>query len=468
MKPAPLRERILRALQAPKDTAGLVVFRVALGVLGAVSAIRFLAFGWVEELFAQPRFFFKYFGFGWVQVGPLWAMQATFVALAVLGVCIALGAFTRLALACFVVLFAYVNLCDVTNYLNHYVQVFWLAVLALAMPLGRAHSIDVKLNPTRRLEAFPAWCIYLLRFQVGVVYFYAGIAKLNADWLVHGQPLSIWLHARSGFPVLGPLFARHDVALAMSWAGFLFDTTIPLWLSLRRTRVPAYVVLIGFHGLTQLLFPIGMFPAIMVLSALVFFPPEQLGAWLRRLPLVGGAPVALRASPRRLHPAWVGVGAAYCLLHLLVPLRHRLYDGSVSWHEQGMRFAWKVMVREKNATVTYLVHDDDTGRSFEAYPHTYLTPRQLREFATQPDMILALAHHVAADFRARGMRAPRVHADTWVSLNGRPKARLIDPSVDLTTVHDGFGRARWIAPEPTTLPHRFHAVASHAQPGGPR
>jgi len=432
---------------APTSPATLVVFRIALGVLGTVSALRFLAFGWVDELFAEPHFFFTYYGLSWIHVAPIAVMKGIFVALAVLGLCIAAGLFTRASLVVFAILFAYVNLCDVTNYLNHYVQVFWLVCVAACLPLGRAHSLDVWRRPETRLDAFPAWCTYLLRFQVGVVYFYAGIAKLNADWLLHGQPLGIWLRSRTDFPLLGPLFAYPATALAMSWAGFLFDTTIPLWLSIRRTRLPAYLVLVAFHGLTQLLFPIGMFPAIMVLTALVFFPP----------PPLGHAPE--RTAPALGRPAHWAL-ALYCTLHVLVPLRHHLYPGSVAWHEQGMRFAWKVMVREKNAAVTFVVRDGETGRSFEAYPHRYLTPRQLREFATQPDMILALAHHVAADFESRGMHAPRVYADTWVSLNGRPKARLIDPDVDLTTIHDSLWPASWIVPQPATLPHRFFAAGS--------
>ncbi len=429
-------------MRATAPTA-LVAFRIALGVLGAVSAVRFLAYGWVDELFAAPRFFFQYFGFSWVHVAPIAVMRGIFVALAVLGASIALGLYTRVSLVAFAALFAYVNLCDVTNYLNHYVQMFWLVALAACMPLGRAFSLDVWRRPACRLDAFPAWCTYLLRFQVGVVYFYAGLAKLNTDWLLHAQPLGIWLRARTGFPLLGSLFSRPEAALAMSWAGFLFDTTIPLWLSIRKTRLPAYLVLIVFHGLTQLLFPIGMFPAIMVLTALVFFPAKE---------LAGGT----QHSPR-MASHWAWVVAAYCAFHVLVPLRHFLYGGNVAWHEQGMRFAWKVMVREKNAAVTYLVRDASTGQTFEAYPHTYLTPRQLREFATQPDMILALAHHVGADFAKRGVRAPRVFADTWVSLNGRPKARLVDPDVDLMTVRDGVWPASWILPQPAGAPHHFVA-----------
>lgn len=456
-----VRARLRDRLLAPTPTTTLVVFRVALGLLGLTSALRFLAFGWVDELFAQPRFFFPYYGLGWLPVASAPVMKGIFAAIAVLGGCVALGLFTRPALIAFGLAFAYVNLCDVTNYLNHYMLVLWLTLLASLMPLGRAGSLDARRHAEARLDHFPAWCTYLLRFQVGVVYFHAGLAKCNADWLLHAQPLAIWLRARTSMPLLGPWFTHHEVAIAMSWAGFLYDTSIPFWLSWRRTRLPAYLVLIVFHGLTQALFPIGMFPSIMVLSALVFFPPEELERFGRTLTSLWHGeprrPRPVRTQPDgRLSTAWLLAAALFCAGQALLPLRHFLYGGNVAWHEQGMRFAWKVMLREKNASVTYRVHDPDTGRTYEAFPHTYLTPRQQREFATQPDMILALAHHVAEHFqKAKGVRAPAVYADTWVSLNGRPKARLIDPNVDLTTVRDGLGRAPWILPAPDTLPHHF-------------
>lgn len=62
--------------------------------------------------------------------------------------------------------------------------------------------------------------------------------------------------------------------------------------------------------------------------------------------------------------------------------------------------------------------------------------------------ILQLAHVVADDFRARGVRDPEVCVDAFASLNGRRRARLIDPSVDLARESDGLGPKRWILPHP--------------------
>lgn len=452
---ATLRARASAALAARTDTAALVVFRVVLGALVAISAVRFLAYGWVDELFVAPTFFFKYWGFSWVGVLPAPFMHVVFVALVVLGGCFAAGLFYRVVAPLLFVLFTYVQLVDVTNWLNHYYLVSLLLLLASFMPLGRAGSLDARRRPESRLDTFPAWCTYLLRFQVGIVYFNAGLAKLSSDWLLHAQPLNIWLSARTGTAVLGDWFDERWVAHAFSWGGFLFDTTIPFFLSWRRARLPAYLVVIAFHTIVGVLFPIGMFPHIMVCAALVFFSPS----WPRKL--LG----ALRLGPRRAASAeraaapapvarrpWTALALAYCALQVLVPLRAHLYGGNVLWHEQGMRLAWKVMVREKNGSVTYLVTSKRTGRTWYVEPRRYLTDRQARELQGQPDLVLQLAHHVARDFAERGEGDVEVRAEARVSLNGRPSAPMIDERVDLTRVDDGFGRATWILPAPEAPP----------------
>ena len=446
--PSSLRAR----LAASKPAGALVAFRVALGVLVSVSAIRFLAYGWVEELFVKPSFFFTYWGFSWVRPLPGPWMHALFIALAVLGVCFAAGLFFRAASLLSFVGFAYVQLIDVTNWLNHYYLVALLLLLSSVMPLGRAASLDALLFPKRRRAEFPAWCTYLLRFQVAVVYVHAGLAKATSDWLVHAQPLNIWLSSSTGTPLLGALFDERTTAYLFSWFGFLFDTTIVGFLLWRRTRLPAYVVVVAFHAMTWLLFPIGMFPFIMCASALVFMSPE----WPTRLLSLARTRTRTRtlsvSSFAPLHPAFLALGALFCLVQLLAPLRSRLYGGNVLWHEQGMRFSWKVMVREKNGSITYLVESPRARRSWYVSPQKYLTDRQERELSSQPDLVLQLAHHVAEDFRAQGYDDVVVRVEALVSLNGRPAAAMIDPTVDLAALSDGLGKATWILPEPPGPP----------------
>ena len=76
----------------------------------------------------------------------------------------------------------------------------------------------------------------MLRAQVAVVYVMAGLAKLNHDWLVRGEPMATWLASRTDVPVIGPLLDEPWAGVATSWAGVVFDLTIVGWLLWRRTR----------------------------------------------------------------------------------------------------------------------------------------------------------------------------------------------------------------------------------------
>ncbi|WP_342374988.1 HTTM domain-containing protein [Myxococcus stipitatus] len=454
-------ERLWSLLLAPRDIAALVAFRMALGLLITVSSIRFLAYGWVDVLFTRPRFHFTYWGFDWVPALPAPWMHAVFAALGVLGVCLTAGLFYRVTTVLLFVAFSYVQLVDVSNYLNHYYLVSLLLGLLIFVPAHRAFSLDAWRKPALRSETLPAWCTLLLRFQVTVVYVFAGLAKLTTDWLLHAQPLNIWLAARTSMPFVGPLLEERWVAYAAAWSGFLFDTTIAAFLLSRRLRPFAYVVVVGFHAATSVLFPIGMFPFIMVTAALVFFD----SSWPRRIAarLRGGARaehVEPPPAPAMHVPGWkaqaaLGVALAYALLQVAMPLRTHLYGGNVLWHEQGMRFSWRVMAREKNGSVTFIVIQSATGREWHVSPGEYLTRLQEREMSVQPDLILQLARHIARDFDARGLGPVQVRADARVSLNGRAAQLLVDPDVDLAREVDGLGAKRWILPAPDSPPIRL-------------
>lgn len=441
--------RVLAKLNRPTDVAALVAFRIALGLLVAVGAFRFLANGWVERFFVQPTFFFKYWGFAWVKAWPAWGMHLHFVLLAVLGLCVAAGLFYRLSvLLCFVA-FTYLELIDVSGYLNHYYLLSLLLLLAGVMPLGSAYSLDVMRAPQRRMDSFPAWCTYILRLQVALVYFFAGFAKFNPDWLLHGQPLAIWLGSRSDMPFLGLVLRQPWTPLAMSWGGFLFDTTVWIWLLWRPTRAYAYLILIVFHVLVGRLFNIGMFPFIMTSAALVFFEPNWPRRLLRRPMNATPVPVADRWRLRVGVPA--GLLALFACFQLLFPLRFALYPGNVQWNEQGMRWSWRVMLREKNGAITYFV-ELPNGRRRIVTPGRYLTDFQEREMSGQPDLVLQLAKHIAAEFEAAGHKGVKVFADTRVSLNGRRSQPLVDPTVDLVAIEDGLAVAPWILQGPRTAP----------------
>src|SRR5688572_20684013 len=64
-----------RTLSAPIDGASLAAFRILFGLLLAFAMIRFLANGWVEELYVRPTFYFSYEFFPWAKPLPAVAMH---------------------------------------------------------------------------------------------------------------------------------------------------------------------------------------------------------------------------------------------------------------------------------------------------------------------------------------------------------------------------------------------------------
>lgn len=431
-----------RAL-APVDAASLGMFRFLLGVLVVVAVIRHWAKGGIFDAFVVPSHFFAYDGLSFVRPLPGQGMYLVYLALAVAAASLAVGLCTRASAAVACLLFTYAHACDKASYLNHYYLVSLLLALAAVLPLGAALSIDRRIARAPASASVPAWCLWLVRFQIGLVYFYGGVGKLQTDWLVHAMPLRIWLPASGDFPVLGPILRWPETAWIMSWLGAAFDLSIAFLLSWRRARPFAYACVIAFHVVTARLFQIGMFPWIMIALTLVFFDPS----WPRRfLPArwIGtrdGVSEPARRWPLLLALAWAG-------FHVLYPLRSHLFAGDVLWTEDGYRFSWRVMLIEKAGSAELVATDPRTGASRQVRARDYLTPFQVKMMSTQPDMIRAFARMIADDAERRGEVRPRVHADVVVTLNGRPPARLVDADVDLAAEPLRIGATPWILPSP--------------------
>jgi hypothetical protein len=205
----------------------------------------------------------------------------------------------------------------------------------------------------------------------------------------------------------------------------------------------AYLVLIVFHALTRVLFPIGMFPVIMTISALVFFQPDWPRAlvarvWRRSSPSAAWS-AATPARPAPWHAAALALAGLYCAVQLAMPVRFLVYGGNVLWHEQGMRFSWRVMVRAKGGLTTFLVRNKLTGHTWQVSPDAYLTGLQESEMSSQPDLILQLAHHIRADAERRGLGPVEVH-------------------VDLSGVRDGLLPKAWVTPAPVVSPPHTRVV----------
>ena len=433
-------EAFFSKAQVQVSPNGLGLFRISFGILTFISTFRFWLNGWIDELYLKPAYQFKYWGFQWVVVPSSEILYAMHGLLLLASVSITLGLFYRINIILFFCVFTYIELLDVSYYLNHYYFMSCLSFLMIFLPLDKSLNYFKNNKPS----TVPFYTIWALRAQVGMVYFFAGIAKLNYDWLIQGQPLKIWLTPRTDTPLIGFLFAYPEISFIMSWLGALFDLALPFLLCHKKTRLIAFVVCVLFHTITGYLFPIGMFPYIMIFAVLIFFP-THLGLKDKCDNLT--VPFTPKVKAIVLWPF------LFILFQSFIALRHWCYPGNHLWHERGFRFAYHVMLIEKNAYLEYIIKDKNSSKKWIEYPREHLSQTQEKAMSTQPDLILQFAHHLRDQYAAKNINV-EIYAKSTASLNGRKSSPLIDEKANLATIRiHPFSETPWILPLPSDLKH---------------
>ncbi len=503
-------DRLRATLFRPVDIASLVFFRVAFGLTMLWEVKRYFDYGWISRYWIDPEYNFTYTFFDWVHPWPGNGMYVHFYVMGALGACIMVGFLYRVSTVLFFLAFTYAFLLEQARYLNHFYLVILVSFLMIFVPAHRAYSVDAWIWPRMRRRTIPAWPVILVAGQMGVVYFFGGVAKINADWL-RGEPLRDWIADRTAFPIIGPWFVEEWVVYVFAYSALLLDLlAVPLLLS-KYTRPAFFAFVVFFHYMNDRLFSIGIFPWFAIVTTTLFFPPD----WPRRLveglrarrdlrtglawtsalvlaaltaryrravelvPVLVGATAgallgwtffwpggrAVRtdqstaehgAAKDRTDPDAVPVAAnrrlvvalicAWFALQSAIPLRHFLIPGNVSWTEEGHNFAWHMKLRDKSGLVRFRIVDPSDDSNWSVDPRDYLTRWQYRTMSTRPEMIRQFARYLASESAAEGNADVEVYVRTEASLNGRDWQTLIDPDVDLAGARFRWGQAPWILP----------------------
>jgi hypothetical protein len=429
----------------PVSAAPFIVLRMVFGALMFLGTIRFLALGWVDDHYLRPIFHFHYFGFSWIEPLPAFWLYAVHFLMLLASLVFISGYYFRISALVLFLSFTYTELIDLTYYLNHY---YFVSLACLLFCLAPNIS---KSEKYRSFGEIPAWGIWMFKGLLALVYFNAGIAKINGTWLLDALPLKIWLPAQDKLPFIGPLLAHDFTPYFFSWAGMLYDCSIVVFLAWKPTRLLAYFGVIFFHVLTGWMFQIGVFPAVMIGATLIFFSPnwhEKLLHFLK--PILRKAVVEfnlitsyLNQTSYKFTLSFIGI---FFILQILFPWRHLLYPGNLFWTEEGYRFSWRVMLMEKAGTAQFYVKDGKTGREGLVENREFLNAHQEKQMAMQPDMILQFAHFLGKHYAGKGIQNPKVRAEVYVTLNGKPSQLLIDDQIDLMTIEDSWAPKTWIKP----------------------
>lgn len=445
--PARIRTRLTRSVAID----GLVVFRVALGASVAWFAVKFLGSTALAHDYIDPPFHLTYYGLGWVRPWPGNGMYFHFLALAASGLGVAVGMFYRFSAVVMFLAFTHVFLAERALYNNHYYLISLLSLLICFMPLHGRFSVDALRSDSVKRATVPVWMPWLLRFQLGIVYFYGGIAKLNADWL-QGQPMRMWLAAETEFPLIGHLFTEDWMVQFFVWGGILLDLLAVPLLLYRHTRLWMFSALLLFHLMNSQLFHIGVFPWLMMAATTIFFPSDWPGR-LVKLPGTTGSRQQEQPQSSALSGPAFCVLALYCLLQIVVPLRHFFMPGDASWTEDGHQFAWRMMLREKQVGIRFHGRDKETGRTGVIDIRQFLTGRQAISIARNPDLMVQYARWLAQELKQTGAGDAEIRATCLVSLNGRKPQLLFDPEIDLAAEPRRLGVYPWVLPLTEPLRH---------------
>jgi len=424
------------------DNAQLIVFRVFYGLLVSAECYGAIATGWVRRTLVEPQFTFSFIGFEWLQPLPGSGMYIYFAVMGTLGLLIAFGYKYRFSALAFAVLWSGVYLMQKTSYNNHYYLLMLLAYIMAFLPANRDASLDVKLSPKLRSQTMFNGVRWIIILQLFIVYTYASVAKLYADWLDFSM-IEVLMSSKKDYYVIGDLLQQKWVHKIIAVFGICFDLLIVPALLWKPTRKIAFVLSIFFHLFNSIVFQIGIFPYLSLAFIVFFFEPQTIrNIFLRTKKIIPETKIII---PKNKNVILTVLGI-YFLFQLVLPLRHHFFKDDVLWTEEGHRLSWRMMLRSRSGSITFRVVNTETKDTTLINLNDYLTKKQQRRVACYPDFIWQFAQYLKKEYAQKGENV-QVFAKNKVRVNQAPRRELIDPNVDLANVPwKHFAHNDWILP----------------------
>jgi len=420
----------------------LVVTRIIFGAIMTYETIAdLLRPNWLHLAYVDDHFRFKYYGFGWVTNFSDDAMAYTiFYTMAVCGILIMLGAFYRFAIITFTLLFSYVFLIDQINYLNHFYMVILFSFLLCFMPANRFFAVDVLIWPEIKTNIINSWPVYLLRAQMEIILIYAGLVKINYDWL-HALPLKYWLRAGTNPHFLDPLFHCSLAPMVASYGTIILHILGAPLLLWKPARIYVFIIYCIFHVINSLTFDIGIFPWITIALTLIFFDTDWPVKFFN-IPKKYLGKKNLAPNSARQKTLITFLFLLWAISQILIPLRNIFYPGHVLWTHEGHDFSWRMKLQDAYSHTVFLVSDNNNPSN--VFHYTFPIEKHSHPHC-DPDMILQFAHFLRDEGKKNNYDVA-IHAQSFCSINRRHLRLFIDPNVDLAKEERGLHHYKFILP----------------------
>ncbi|MFD1062818.1 HTTM domain-containing protein [Winogradskyella litorisediminis] len=424
------------------DNSALIVFRIIFGLLCFLESVGAIFTGWIKRTLIEPKFTFNFIGFDFLQPLPGNWMYTYYIVMGIFGLLIMVGYKYRFSVLAFALMWSATYLMQKSSYNNHYYLLMILTFIMVILPANRYASLDVKFNPNLKKISMPNWCRWLIILQLFIVYTYASLAKLYPDWL-DASAVKLLMQGKSHFPIIGDFLQNEYLHYFIAYAGILFDGLIIPLLLFKPTRKFAFFGSIFFHIFNACVFHIGIFPFLSLAFSLFFFEPKTIrNIFLKRKEFYTQDEVK---TPKN-HKILLGVFSLYFIIQIVLPLRHYFIQDDVLWTEEGHRLSWRMMLRAKSGSINFRVVDNETNTIIPINLNDYLTPKQQRSLSTKPDFIWQFSQRLKQQFEAEN-KSVSIFVTNYVSVNGKPSKRFINPEVDMATAEwNYFTHNDWILP----------------------
>lgn len=408
----------------------------------ALELIQFKKRGYFQAFLVDARIRFPYEFFPLnVEFTPQ-AFNALFATVVISAVFCSAGLFFRYSKWIFTLSFGFLFFQDKMLWNNHWYLFFLVGILSLFMKLEASWSVDSVINPKVKKTYSPRWYFEIFKLQIFVVYFFAGIAKLNYDWLVMAEPIGTFIKQRENYFVLGWLFKMDGAKYFFAYTGLLFDLLIGFILFSDKFKKSGIILTFIFNVLNAIIFDIGLFPFIMLTSNLLFL--KQTAAFETNSKKITGTKQPDDKSV--LKTSTLFFLTLYVFFQFTFPMRQFLYHGNPSWIGICERFSWRMMIQIKEPEkYDFYITAKDINKKIDL--RTYLFPPQIMAQIVFPDMIVQTAKAIKIDAEHSGVINPEIKAEIIVSFNKRTSQNLIDPSVNLAVQKYSFFKPpSWVVP----------------------
>ncbi|XP_071952480.1 vitamin K-dependent gamma-carboxylase-like [Antedon mediterranea] len=414
------------------------------------------------------------------------------------------GFLYRLSCLTFVLTYWYVYLLDKSVWNNHSYLYGLLGLQFLFIDANRCWSVDGLIRPSIRNSHVPLWNYALIQFQIFIVYFIAGLKKLDKDWITGYSMDNLALNW-----IFDPfrlfLTNEHIDLYIVHIGGLMLDLMIGFLLYFDKTRPVAAFFCVSFHAMNSQMFQIGMFPYTMLVSILMFCYADWPRQLFKRLPQVCHIVLPLNTplqsskhclyqesdshqqldshqqpdeviSPIRKshkqkrkskeeviikrtndetestiylkHRIIFGVLSAYSLTQVILPYSHFVTKGYNNWTNGLYGYSWDMMVHSwssQHIKITFV--DNKTGEVGYITPGVHLWEGASERWSAHGDMLKQYAMCLADHLKDHNIHNTQLYFDVWRSLNGRFQQRMWNPKVDIVAADwSPFNQSSFLMP----------------------